>query len=808
MLQVAKRTQPMTEKAETVDIESRESASGGDLARAGDVLPAIVQVLPVFNRPFFPGQMIPLVLDADPWEATLRQVSEAGHQTVGLVLLRGDDTRVQDSADFHGWGTACRIHKVERHGDMLHVFVEGMQRFEIVKWVSKEAPFSARVRYHPEPEEQYGTEAKPYTVALINTIRELLPLNPLYGEELKYFLERFGPDEPARLTDFAASLTSSSSKQELEDVLETVPITQRMEKVLVLLKKEVELGQAQARIHRQVEESMQQRQREFFLREQLKAIQQELGIAKDDRTAEADRFRERLEGLTVPVEAQKRIDEELQKFSVLEPGSPEYNVTRNYLDWLTLMPWGRDSKDNLDLDHARKILDRDHDGLEDVKDRIIEFLAVGSMKGEIAGSILLLVGPPGVGKTSIGKSIAESLGRRFYRFSLGGMRDEAEIKGHRRTYIGAMPGKFIQAIKEVGVSNPVIMLDEIDKVGASYQGDPASALLEVLDPAQNENFRDHYLDLGFDLSKVLFVCTANQLDTIPGPLLDRMEVIRLSGYITSEKIEIARHHLVPRQLEKAGLRKSELRFDKAALRLIVDGYAREAGVRNLEKRIAAIVRKVVVERLRRKKAPTRIRAEDVEHYLGKPVFRDEKPMRGVGVVTGLAWTPLGGATLDVEATRVHGKTRGFKLTGQLGEVMRESAEIAYSYVSSHCADFGAPADFFDSAFVHLHVPAGATPKDGPSAGVTMATALLSLALGRRPQRDFAMTGELTLTGQVLPVGGIKEKVIAARRAGVKQLILPDANRRDYDEVPEHIRENLTVYFATRYADVAERVFPA
>jgi len=575
----------------------------------------------------------------------------------------------------------------------------------------------------------------------------------------------------------------------------------------VLLKKEVEVAKAQMQIHKNVEESMEKRQREFLLREQMKAIQKELGIAKDDRTAELDKFRVRLKDLTLPEEARKRIDDEMEKMSVLEIGSPEYGVTRNYLDWLTQLPWGKFSKDNLNLKNARRILDRDHDGLADVKDRIVEFLAVGAMKGEVAGSIVVLVGPPGVGKTSIGRSIAEALGRKFYRFSLGGMRDEAEIKGHRRTYIGALPGKFIQAIKDVGAANPVIMLDEIDKIGASYQGDPAAALLEVLDPEQNRDFLDHFLDVRFDLSKVLFVCTANQLDTIPGALLDRMEIIRLSGYITSEKMAIAQHHLLPRQIEKAGLKPAQLRIETEAVREIIERYAREAGVRNLEKRLGQIARKAVVKILNGAKPPIRVGVKNLEEYLGKPLFRAEKPQVGVGVVTGLAWTPLGGATLDVEATRVHQAGRGFKLTGQLGDVMRESAEIAYSYISSHCQDYGAKADYFEKAFVHLHVPAGATPKDGPSAGITMATALLSLARGKKIARPVAMTGELTLTGQVLPVGGIREKVIAARRAKISELIFPAANRGDFEDLPAHIRKGLKTHFASHYDDVARIVFP-
>ncbi len=782
-----------------------QSPRGGDLARSGEVLPSVLPLLPLANRPFFPGLAMPLVVAREPWLRTLESVVEAGHHCIGLVLSRSDSADEAHADDFHPMGTACRIYKVERVDDNLQVFVEGLQRFTIESWIARERPFSARVRYFPEADPADSPEVKAYTVAIINTIKELLPLNPLYGEELKYFLHRYGPDQPARLADFAANLTTAS-KDELQAVLETVPLLERLEKALVLLKKEVEVAKAQARIHKQVEEKITARQREYFLREQLKVIQKELGLAKDDRTAELDKFRERLIALEVPEAAQKRIDEEMHKLSLLETGSPEYAVTRNYLDWLTLLPWGKHSTDKLDLAQARAILDRDHDGLADVKDRIIEFLAVGAMKGEIAGSILLLVGPPGVGKTSIGRSIAKALGRTFYRLSVGGMRDEAEIKGHRRTYIGAMPGKFVHALKEVAVANPVIMLDEIDKMGASYQGDPASALLEVLDPEQNVDFLDHYLDVRFDLSKVLFVCTANQLDTIPGPLLDRMEIIRLSGYITSEKVAIAMHHLLPRQLDKVGLKRNQLKVPKATITKVIEDYAREAGVRNLENRLGKICRKAVVKILEGAATPIRVGATDLDDYLGKPLFLSEQPATGVGVVTGLAWTALGGAMLSVEATRVHEHTRGFKLTGQLGNVMKESAEIAYSYISSHCGDYGAAADWFEKAYVHVHVPAGATPKDGPSAGITMATALMSLARGKKPRRAIAMTGELTLTGQVLPVGGIREKIIAARRARLRAVILPAANRGDFEELPDHIRAGLTAHFVQHYEEVVNIVW--
>ena len=649
------------------------------------------------------------------------------------------------------------------------------------------------------------SQLRAYAMALIDIIKELMTLNPLYNEELKQYLNYFNPNEPGPLADFAAAITSASA-EDMQDILETLPLLERMEKVLLLLRKELEIARLQMKITKQVNEQVSEQQKTFFLRQQLKVIQKELGITKDDRQADAEKFIERLQALVVPAHVQARADEEIEKLRVLEAASAEYAVTRNYLDWLTSVPWGVTSHDQLDLKQARRILDQDHDGLEDIKQRIIEFLAVGAYRGEMAGSILLLVGPPGVGKTSIGKSIANALGRKFYRFSLGGMRDEAEIKGHRRTYIGAMPGKLIQSLKEVAVSNPVIMLDEIDKIGASFQGDPASALLEVLDPEQNAEFLDHYLDLRVDLSKVLFICTANQLDTIPGPLLDRMEIIRLAGYLTAEKVVIAKHHLWKRLLQKAGVPAAKLKISDAAIRAVADGYAREAGVRGLDKQLGRIVRKSIVELLDDAKSVIRIGVKDVERYLGAPYFHRQRPQRGLGVINGLAWTAMGGTTLAIEASLIHTKNRGFKLTGQLGEVMQESAQIAYSFVVSRLEKLGSNPDFFDEAFVHLHVPEGATPKDGPSAGVTMATALLSLATNRKINRDLAMTGELTLTGRVLPVGGIREKVIAARRANLKELILPAANARDYHEIPDYLTKGLTVHFVETYEEVAEICF--
>nr|MDQ2697027.1 endopeptidase La [Pseudomonadota bacterium] len=761
---------------------------------------------PLSERPFFPAQVLPLLLNEDPWLPSLEAVLKAEQRVVGLILVKPDSPEKATAEDFFAVGSVVRIHQLARNSGRIQFIAQGLARFRIVKWLSTTPPYCARVEYLDDSDFVNTEELRAYSMAVINSLKELIPLNPLYSEELKHFLTRFNTNDPSPLADFAANLTTAS-KEELQEVLATVPVLERMKKVVVLIKKELEVAHLQQKIRKQVEEKMTEQQRKFFLREQLKAIQKELGIAKDDRTADVDRFRQRLEGRQVPEAAMKRIDEELEKLSVLESGSPEYAVTRNYLEVITSLPWGVHSADNLDLDHARTVLDRDHDSLDDVKDRIIEFLAVGALKGEVGGSIILLAGPPGVGKTSVGRSVAGALGRRFYRFSVGGIRDEAEIKGHRRTYIGALPGKFIQAIRDSATANPVIMLDEIDKIGASYHGDPASALLEVLDPEQNSDFQDHYLDVRFDLSKVLFICTANQLDTIPGPLLDRMEVIRLAGYIKSEKVQIARHHLWPRLLERSGVQSGQIEVSDAAIDRIIDGYAREAGVRSLEKQLGRIVRKAAVKLVRQENAgPIRVEADDLERYLGKPTFQKERLISGMGVATGLAWTSLGGATLNIEATLVHSKNRGFKLTGRLGEVMQESANIAYSYIAAHLEEYGADRAFFDEAFVHLHVPEGATPKDGPSAGITIATALLSLARNQPPARPLAMTGELTLTGQVLAVGGIREKVIAARRSKRRELILPEDNRGDFEELPEHVREGVTVHFVSHFRDVVDRVF--
>ena len=770
-----------------------------------DYLPDEVCLLPISERPFFPPQTLPILMNEDSWRETIELISEKHKDITGLVLVKNPLPEDAKPEEFFKVGTLVKIHHPVLSGGKVQFIAEGLQRFRIKSWVCKEPPFIVKVEYPHEPQYKESDELKAYAIAIINTLKELMPLNPLYSEELKVFLNRFDPNEPSQLADFAASVTTAT-REDLQHVLETVHLRRRMERVLVLIKKELEVAQLQKDIHDQVDETLSEHQRRFFLREQLKAIQKELGIAKDDKTADMERFETNILDKVLPDAASEKFYEELRKLSILESGSPEYAVTRNYLEVFSKMPWGIHSEDNLRLRSAKRALDKEHSGLNDVKERIIEFLALGAMKGEISGSILLLVGPPGVGKTSIGRSIASALSRRFFRFSVGGMRDEAEIKGHRRTYIGAMPGKIVQALIETSTANPVIMLDEIDKIGNSYQGDPSSALLEVLDPEQNSQFLDHYLDARVDLSKVLFICTANQLDTIPRPLLDRMEVIRLSGYILEEKVDIAKKHLWPKLIGRSGIPPSKVKLSDTAIKALIDGYAREAGVRNLDKLLAKIIRKCAVTLVNKKATRINITKQNLSDYLGMPLFDKESLMSGVGICTGLAWTSLGGVTLSIEAAKIHGSSRGFKLTGQLGNVMKESADIAYSYVAARLEQYGADKEALDKKYIHLHVPEGATPKDGPSAGITMASALLSLVLNKKIKAKFAMTGELTLSGTVLAVGGIREKVIAAKREGINNIILPQAVEGRFKRFPAHIKKGLKIHFVKHYDEVFNLIF--
>jgi len=786
-------------------LDETSDSSQAQLVRTEDVLPPQLTLLPLSNRPLFPGLVVPLVYEGEEMGKVVRDLAASHEQHVGLVLVRDED-KPYAPENLYEVGVVARIAKaVEIEGHGLHLVVECVRRFRIDGFLSSENPIRVLAHYRPETSYEDNITLRAYTVAIVNTIKELLKHNPLYEEELRMFASRFDVNEPNRLADFAASLTTAS-REDLQDILETEPIFERLKKVVSLLNRELNVSKVQTKIRENIDERVSEQQRKFFLQEQLHEIQRELGLNEDPREKEIGEFRKKAKKLDFSDEARAAFEEELNKLSTLETASPEYSVTRNYLDWLTCLPWGKTCRERYNLNSASRALNKHHSGLDDVKDRILEFIAVGARKKAVGGSIILFVGPPGVGKTSLGKAIAEAVNRPFYRFSVGGMRDEAEIKGHRRTYIGAMPGKIIQALKRVEVANPVIMIDEVDKIGSDFRGDPASALLEVLDPEQNADFMDHYLDVRFDLSQVLFLLTANQLDTVPAPLLDRAEIIRLPGYMTSEKVEIARKHLWPAQLKAHALSRSDVSLTKAVIQHLVEDYAREPGVRRLEGLMKKILRKVA-RKLSEGSAsiPVRIGVSDLADYIGKPRFREQAIKQGVGLSTGLAWTAMGGTTLTLEATVVHRDRRGMKITGQLGKVMQESSEIAYSYIAANLTRFGADEDFFDKAFVHIHVPEGAVPKDGPSAGIAMATALLSLALGKAPA-CIAMTGEMTLTGEVLPIGGEREKLLAAKRLGISEVILPAANEVDVDELPDSVCEGLTIHYAGHFSDVARLMF--
>ncbi len=797
-------TEILEETTETS--ESKE----GHLVRSDEVLPEELTLLPVSNRPLFPGLVVPLVYEGDDMSKIVRDLADSKVQHIGLVLVRDEDQPYAPE-NVYSVGVVARIAKaIEIEGHGLHLVVECLQRFSIEGFMSDKNPIRIQAKYRSETTYEDNVDLRAYTVAVVNTIKELLKHNPLYEEELRLFASRFDVNEPNRLADFAASLTTAS-REDLQDILETYSIFDRLKKVLSLLNRELDVSKVQTKIRENIDERVSEQQRKFFLHEQLQEIQRELGMNEDPREKEIEDFNKKADKLTFSDEAQKAFDEELNKLMMLETASPEYSVTRNYLDWMTSLPWGKTCRERYNLNSASRSLNKHHSGLDDVKDRILEFIAVGARKKEVGGSIILFVGPPGVGKTSLGKAIADAVSRPFYRFSVGGMRDEAEIKGHRRTYIGAMPGKIVQALKRVQVANPVIMIDEVDKIGSDFRGDPASALLEVLDPEQNSDFMDHYLDVRFDLSQVLFLLTANQLDTVPRPLLDRAEIIRLPGYMVSEKVEIARKHLWPAQLEAHALTKQDISLTKTVIQHLVEDYAREPGVRRLEGLMKKILRKVA-RNLEdgSAKAPVRIGVSNLADYIGKPRFREQAIKQGVGLATGLAWTAMGGTTLVLETTVIHNDRRGMKITGQLGKVMQESTEIAYSYITSNLERFvesrsEVDLTYFDKAFVHMHVPEGAVPKDGPSAGIAIATALLSLALNQPPAR-IAMTGEMTLTGDVLPIGGEREKLLAAKRLGIHEVILPAANEVDVDELPASVREDITIHYAKHFKDVAKLMF--
>ena len=779
-----------------------------NIAPVDQLLPNKLFILPLSGRPIFPGVFMPVMVN-NPDDVRSVEEAYSGSGFVGISLVKNETDGSPSIGDLYEVGTVARIvKKINLPDGGVNVFVSTLKRFKIRKTVNARFPMVAIVDYM-EDEEDNGFELKALTRALLSEMKELSENNPLFTEEMR--LNMVNIDHPGKIADFLASILNID-KTDQQRILETFNVRLRMEKVLVFIKKEQELLRVQKKIQNEINRNIEKSQREYFLREEMKAIQEELGITQDSRSSEYQKFKEKLDAFGFTGEIKETVDSELEKFSLMEPNSGEYIVTRNYLETIASLPWGEPEKEDYDIQSAREILDEDHFGLDDVKKRIVEYLAVRKLREDTKGSILLLVGPPGVGKTSVGRSIARAMHKPFFRFSVGGMRDEAEIKGHRRTYIGAMPGKILQGLKVVKTRAPVFMIDEVDKMGASYQGDPSSALLEVLDPEQNVAFRDHYLDLPFDLSDIFFILTANTLDTIPGPLRDRAEIIHLSGYIDAEKLEIAKKYLMPRSLARNGLKKRQVSMRSRELLFIATGYAREAGVRNFEKSLDKINRKLATEIvLGERDADARIVVDEamIQKFLGKPVFReDEKKTASCpGTAIGLAWTSMGGDTLRIEASANPGKER-FDLTGQLGDVMKESASIAWFWVRHFAAEKRlVDPEWFETRAVHLHVPEGATPKDGPSAGITMASALLSLVTGKTLRPRLAMTGELSLTGDVLPIGGLKEKTIAARRNGVREILIPQANVRDLDEIPDYVKNGIRFHPVASMQEVADLAFP-
>ena len=797
-------TNNKSEDKQTNNNNNNQSFSS-DVAIVSDILPDNLTVIPMETRPFFPGITVPMAFSGDQAIETIKKIAKSNYPFLGFALIKEIDEKNYSNSSLFEVGTVIKIHKiisVDEKG--IQILAQGLQRFKKVKSISTEPNIIWQVQYFKNPDEKPSEDLKAYTLSIVSSVKELLKLNPVFQEQIKTVLNQINIDQPGLLMDLIASMLTADGSR-LQEVLAAFDLFKRGELLLILLKEEIKRSHIQEEIQKQINEKVSKQQREFFLREQLKVIKKELGIEKDDKESEIQKFKDRMKDLKLTREAYDVINEEIEKMQVLEPSSSEFQVTRAYLNTLTELPWGKFSKDRFDIKEARRILDRDHYGLQDVKNRILEFISTVIKKGRHSGSIICLVGPPGVGKTSVGRSIAEAMNRKFFRFSVGGMRDEAEIKGHRRTYIGAMPGKLIQSLKRTGTSNPVIMLDEIDKMGVSFQGDPASALLEVLDPEQNKNFLDHYLDVRYDLSNVLFITTANQLDTISRTLLDRMEVIKLPGYILQEKVQIAKKYLIPEQIKEHGLSKSEINIKDQAIEKMIDQYAREAGVRSLEKQIKKIMRQVTLKQSETGQKSFTVSRNNLEKFLGKPTFTKEElySKKISGISLGLAWTSMGGATMYIEASAVTSKNPGFKQTGQLGKVMQESSEIAYSYIRSQLCAKKETGNYFKNNFIHMHVPAGATPKDGPSAGITMALALYSLVKDKPVPKNLAMTGELTLTGKVLPIGGIREKTIAARRVGVTNLIFPKENKKDFEDLPDYIKKGLNPYFVDYFDEVLD-----
>jgi ATP-dependent Lon protease len=802
----------MTEETELMtEIET------GELEIEGDdeiTVPDELAILPLRGVVVYPVTFQALSV-GQPRSIRLVDDATVGKEMIGLVASRDAEIEEPGPEDVYEVGVAATIHRMIKAPDgTIRLLVQGAERIEIEEWTESEPYLRARVKTRPDDVEE-SLEVEALMRNAVDLLRRLVSLVSQLPDEL--LMAALNLDDPRQLVYFIAT-NIRMEIPEAQSILEIDSVREKLLKLTTIMTKELEVLELGRKIQTEAQSEMEKMQRDYFLREQLKAIKKELG-EEDEQTVEVEEYRTKIAQAGMPEEAEKEALRELSRLEKMPPQAAEYSVIKTYLDWLTDMPWQVATEDQLDIAHARNVLDEDHYDLEDIKERILEYLAVRKLKlerreereqeetidqirEEREGVILCFVGPPGTGKTSLGRSIARALGRKFLRMSLGGMRDEAEIRGHRRTYIGAMPGRVIQGLKRVGTKNPVFMLDEIDKVGADWRGDPSSALLEVLDPEQNRDFRDHYLDVPFDLSQVMFVTTANMLSPIPAPLRDRMEILELDGYTVEEKVRIAQQYLLPRQIRENSLRAEEIAFEDGAVRAIIRDYTREAGVRNLERQIGTVCRKVATKVAEEEGVSVHVQPEDLVGYLGKPRFyyecaeRTELP----GVATGLVWTPSGGDITFIEATKMAGNKR-LILTGKLGDVMKESAQAAVSYVRSKAGELGIDEEIFAKSDLHIHVPAGAVPKDGPSAGVTMATALVSLLLDRPVKADVAMTGEITLRGQVLPVGGIKQKVLGAARVGIDTVILPQRNEPDLEDIPDEIREQMTFVFAERVDDV-------
>ena len=761
-------------------------------------IPELLPILPLYDAVLFPKMVLPLVVMQGE---SVRLVDEAmaKNRIIGLIVShKPEENKTPGKEDLAEVGVSALILKMAKTTDnRSQLLVQGLSRFRVKSFEEGRPYLRARVEVSKEIE-QKDNETEALMSNVVGQFIRIVELSPGLPPEIGQMAKTI--QEPGTLADMVAS-TINAAPEEKQRVLELLDVKMRLKEVMRLLNHQVEILELGNKIQSQVKGDMDKSQREYYLRQQLKAIKEELG-EKDETQVEIEEYRAKIEAKNLPEEARKEADRELDRLSRMHPSSAEYTVASTYLDWITSLPWHESTEDNLDIKEARKILDDDHYGLEKPKRRIIEFLAVRKLRPESKGPILCFAGPPGTGKTSLGQSIARALGRKFHRMSLGGVRDEAEIRGHRRTYVGALPGRIIQGLRRSESNNPVFMLDEIDKVGSDFRGDPSSALLEVLDPEQNFSFTDHYMDVPFDLSRVMFITTANILDTIPPALRDRMEVLDLPGYTMDEKVKIANRYLIPRQRDEHGIKAKQIKFTVGAVKHIISGYTREAGLRNLEREIANICRGVASKIAEGKTKSFSIKVEDVHSYLGPIRFTSETKARITtpGVATGLAWTPTGGELLFIEATAMKGK-KGLQLTGQLGDVMKESAMAALSFIRSNAKSLKIDEEFFENHDILIHVPAGAIPKDGPSAGVTMMTALTSLLMNKTIHKDLAMTGEITLRGQVLPVGGIKEKVLAAHRAGIKKIILPDWNRKDLEDIPKNVQKDIRFHFVDKMSDV-------